>query len=175
MIFKKGQTLVELLVVMTVVVLIIVGLMTVSRQSIRTEDAARAQSEGTKLAEEGIEQMWGVKNDQKFVYLDALPTNSCLVPVYSSLDKKWSTTPCTANNGNNTINLSGSNVTFTRKIGVKNPTGNGIETVCVDSVVFWQDQSGTHQAVSQTLMGNGNPNNPNQSSVGCATISFTYP
>lgn len=177
--FKKGQTLIELLAVMVVVVLIVLGLLTLSRQNIQTQEMARASAEATKISEDGIEKMYAVYYDQGFDWLngsDGGPSKGnlrCYVPQYNAGLSTWSLAECSGTN--NLINPSGSNITFTRKIGVfSTRTGNN-DAVCVDVVVFWQDQKGVEKSISQTLFTRNDLKGGGTRSGGCSAASFIYP
>lgn len=174
MILRKGQTLVEVIVAIAIMAVIVVGLVSASRQSVRTEQSARAESDATKLAEEGIEQIKAVYNDQSF---DKIQTNTCYYPFYNSSSNKWDIDTCKG--GNNLITPPGSTITFTRKIYAFDTTGAVSDAVCVYSVVFWNDQKGPRNAYQQTIIAKnkvGQGGNSN-SSKGCDdwTGKITYP
>lgn len=60
---QKGQTLVEAIVVIGMVILLVTGLIAGTTASLKTSQAGRAKSEAVKFAEDGIERIRLIRDD----------------------------------------------------------------------------------------------------------------
>jgi hypothetical protein len=150
----KGQTLLEVIIAITVGIIVIGALTFATISSLRNADFAQKQSQATKLAQEGIEKVRGIRDRDEMI------DNGSQVP-FSSIYSTTCNPTCTfyfKMLGPNTFSLTQSSVTedlgdgFTRQIVVSDISGQPNEKKVI-SLVKWSDYSGEHESRLTTILG----------------------
>lgn len=124
---NHGQTLVEMIVALGILVLVVLALVRVTITATHNAQFARSQAQATKYAQEGIEEMRAYRNQnswQDFVDKCGLILEDPPDPLFSL------TTVCDC------------------------PTFNGRDTCSVTVTVSWTDSRGTHQSELTTRFTN---------------------
>lgn len=134
---QRGQTLLELLVVLFVVGLIITGVVSVVTVSVRNARFSRDQAQASRFAQEAMEWVRQERDSDWTVFSSHIRTTYCM----STLS--WNTaTPCSASN---II----PNTVFLRNVTLSTVDAN---TISVEVVVAWTDSAGTHQSRLSTYL-----------------------
>jgi len=122
-VFKEsGQSLVEVLVALSLVVIIILGLVRVTITSVRNASFAKDQRVATKYAQEGLENARHLKEEDTAVF--------------------W------AKSGTETDEIN----KFTREITYTPDPGQPDEKMKVEVLVWWEDSIGQHQSTLATYL-----------------------
>lgn len=160
---SKGQSLIELVVVIALITLVVGALTFGMIISLRNADLANSQIQATKLAQEGLEKVKAIKNQdiegvvnyrvdadrtlRKFSQLWDI-SFSCGDPpnCYFKLDSSG--------------RLNGVNIVtdtevvpggiFKRQISIEGPSDN---TFTITSIIKWSDFSGEHESRLKTFLG----------------------
>ena len=130
--FNTGQTLVEIIVVVGVVVLLVTGLVIGTTASLRIGESGKTRSQAVKLAQEGIELARTVR-DTRWATFASMNGTYCLADTNA-----W--TPMT---GSCPVNIG---TTFTRSVDFTFVDPR----VTAEVTVSWQDSSGTKQTSLKT-------------------------
>lgn len=141
----KGQSLIEVLISLGLVVILAVALITASLITQKTARSARNDTQASKLAQENIEEVRVIADRQGFSYLSGKAGSTCWSipkPDYSGAD--WANN-LALNGSCPSVNING--IDFTPKITLTNSGAN----VQVQVVVSWTD-SGGNQSVTDTTI-----------------------
>ncbi|TSC87428.1 MAG: Uncharacterized protein G01um10147_605 [Microgenomates group bacterium Gr01-1014_7] len=154
---QKGQTLLELIVVMSVAVMVVGALVFATISSLRNAQFAKNQAQATKLAQDGLEKVRSLRDrdtEGSVSYQSTTSKFSDLWPI-----------PFTCGAGGNcyfhfnsseTIfigeNSSQSIPPFQRQFLIEDENGSGMTQKRVTSVVKWTDFSGTHESRLTTIL-----------------------
>ena len=130
--FNTGQTLVEIIVVVGVVVLLVTGLVIGTTASLRIGESGKIRSQAVKLAQQAIELARTVR-DTKWATFASMTGTYCLGDTNT-----W--TPAT---GLCSVNIG---TTFTRSVNFAFVDPR----MTVEVTVSWQDSSGTKQTSLKT-------------------------
>jgi Tfp pilus assembly protein PilV len=131
---KKGQSLIEVLIALAVMLLVIVGLVGATTVSVRNADFSAKSAQAAKFAEQGLEKIRA--------YRDQSVWDDFLIACTD-----------TANFGLEDLSLT---TGFTRKIicTQQNPLDPQNTRVDVNVTVSWQDAKGDHQSNLNTYFTN---------------------
>lgn len=165
---EKGQSLVELVVAMTVVTIVVGALTFATISSLRNAHGAKNQSQGTRLAQEGLEKVRSgrdrgsiinfgssTKNWRDDTLWTAPITNFCgSAPCYFKLQN--STELIWVGNGS-TFNF----ITSAEKIDnqfyraiIVSDTANYAQEKEITAIVKWTDFAGEHESRLKTILRN---------------------
>ncbi len=175
---QSGQTLMELVVVITVAVIVVGALVFATIASLRNAQFAKNQSQATKLAQEGIEKVRvGRDRNQAIINLspvtfwngDGNPNSSlwsyqistgcgtggnCYFNVDSQGALTYKATSSSVPTTSESIPLA-----FQRAVILSDSSSSYANQKTVTVIVQWSDFSGTHQSRLTTILGNlGNIN-----------------
>lgn len=140
--FKRGQSLIEVVVSLGVAVILAVSLISTSLITQKTARAAKNNSQATKLAQESIEKIRVFRDRQSF---SALTSDSCLILNSGNVDPaSWSLAGCV----NGEI-ISTNNTNFERKIKIEDSSSN---TKLVTVTVTWSEPGGVQTVKQQTFL-----------------------
>lgn len=149
----RGQTLIEVIVVITMGILVIVALVFATISSLRNSQFAKNQAQTTKLAQEGLEKV-RILRDRDTVGSMASP--------YSKFSDLWPIAlacPSSCYFYFNSLNvlISGTSVDFENISAGNFKRQFKIENYAVDqkkitSVVKWNDFSGDHESILTTIL-----------------------
>lgn len=117
---QRGQTLVEAVVVVGVVVLLVTGLIAGTTASLRSAQSGRTRAQAVSYAQEGIEIVRGVR-DQSWNKFQSYSGSYCL----------GSTQTLTPNSGTCPVNLTTSEGSFTRSVSFNWQNPKMVVTVTV--------------------------------------------
>jgi prepilin-type N-terminal cleavage/methylation domain-containing protein len=161
---EKGQTLVELIVVVAVGAIIISALTFAAIYTIRNSQFAKNQFQATKLAQEGMEKVKSIRDRDQVGVISNFSCNSQPVTTFSGL---WSCNlsgPCA--DGICYFTFSGNNLSagtttsfedlgsgLTRQVSLKDGFSYDKEKE-VTVIVRWSDTSGTHDSKVTSILGN---------------------
>jgi type II secretory pathway pseudopilin PulG len=180
---QKGQSLLELIVVIAVAVIVIGALVFATFSSLRNSQFAKNQSQATKLAQEGIEQVRTFRDrDGSVIFTYAPDTKTskfsdlwshnlnteCSNQCYFNFDKNFDgqITSIKERGGGQLENLGNGltrEIQITDKSGSCPVTGVSPSPYCykvekhVMVKVFWTDFSGMHESKLTTILRNLNP------------------
>lgn len=157
---SKGQTLVEMIVVISVGVLVVGGLVFATISSLRNANFAKNQTQVTKLAQEGIERARSIRNQDGAVsFSHGSGLNAQTTSKFSDLygiQMSLTCNPC-----NFTINSTKTGLTyntppetlgnFTRKVTITDDTNFATEKN-VTVIVSWTDPTGPHESRLTTIL-----------------------
>lgn len=163
-VFEKGQTLLELVVVIAMGVIVVGALVFATIASLRNSQFSKNQTQATKLAQEGLEKVRGLRDrnqDNTVLYNDGTSTTSKFSDLW---DTQFGCTGGTINCYfvlNSSGNLIGGNATtfeslingFTRQIKLEDGSNYAVEKK-ITTLVNWTDFSGTHSSTLSTLLRN---------------------
>lgn len=157
---SKGQSLLELVIVMAVAITVIGALTVVTISSLRNANLSKSELQATKYAQEGIEKIRSIRDRNGTVNTNfGTPTNK-----FSQLwGIQLNTTLCTPQpcnflldslntlTQNNTAfeNLSGS---FERRIKITDESSSYQNQKTVTVLVNWIDFSGSHESHLTTIL-----------------------
>ena len=141
--FKLGQSLIEVVVSLGVIVVLAVSLISTSLITQKTARTAKNNNAATKLTQESIEKIRVFRDRQGF---DVLTGGSCLVLNSSDVDPaNWILV-----SGCSTGELvSLNNTNFERKIKIENSSSN---TKLVTVTVTWNEPGGVQTVKNQTFL-----------------------
>lgn len=159
---SKGQSLIELVIVVALTVLVVGALTAAAIVSLRNSTLARSQIQATKLAQGGLEKVKtirdqngnvsytdGTSNASKFSDLwqitfdcQTLPNCYFFLTRENLKDKLQS--------GNNTTVEPIPDSIFERQILIE---GSGVDSKQVTAVVKWKDYAGEHESRLTTILG----------------------
>ena len=152
----RGQTLIEVIVVITIGMLVIVALVFATIAGLRNSEFAKNQSQATKLAQEGLERMRTLRDRD---------TVGSMASPYSKFSDLWPIAlACPTNNcyfyfNSSNVLISGTSVnfedilsgSFKRQFLIEDYT-DGTQQKKVTSVVRWNDFSGDHESRLTTIL-----------------------
>lgn len=162
---QSGQSLVEVLVVLTLAIIIMVALVIVILTGLKNSQLAQSQTKATKYAQDAIEQittlrdrdstlkLTGVEPDPKFSYLYTLDfalVNTCIsAKCYFKLGSDL--TPSLQQISNfELIDHDLGDGGLVRQIYLEN--GSGADEKKLTVKVLWSDSSGVHESNLQTFL-----------------------
>jgi type II secretory pathway pseudopilin PulG len=164
---NKGQSLVEALIAVAVVIILITGIVAGTTSSLRASAYARARSEATKLVQQGMEI---ARNDRDqgwsdFADLDLDPvagtrTYYCVgsvSSVFGNANKNYTTDAealsyCESS-GSISIPAGSLNISYVRFLVFEiNPAGTSTDTMWVRTVVRWREGSNYRTSQAETYM-----------------------
>lgn len=157
MLTEKGQTLLELVVVVTVIVFVVAALTFATIASLRNANFAQNQAQATKLAQEGLETVRSLRDRDTSGAGIWFESTACTTSVPSTCPSTQSTCPAGGCyfffNASKTL-LNGTSVNtetvgnFKRQFFIEDvPEGKK-----VTAVVTWKDASGGHESRVTTLL-----------------------
>lgn len=129
---RRGLSLIELLIAVSVISIILVGISSVATRSVNVQTFSKEQAQATKLAEEQIERVRAFRDRNGFSVL----TCATQCSIQSNLSRSTST-----------LTVANFTVWFTVRQPGACPTPAGL-TQMKEVVVYaqWTDRRGTHQA-----------------------------
>ena len=163
---SKGQSLIELIIVIALTVLIVGALTFATIASLRNADLANSQIQATKLAQEGLEKVKIIRdrNTSGDVFYDDDTTNEN--HIHTIFSDFWAITfscegaerNCDFMFDSGVLRQAGSNSAehipdsiFYRQIQIAGEGNTNQKTIT--SIVKWSDFSGEHQSVLTTILG----------------------
>lgn len=158
---SKGQSLLELIIVMAVAIIVIGALTVVTISSLRNANLSKNQLQATKFAQEGIEKVRSIRDRDGTVTTNfGVPTDKFSELWGLQLYQVCTPQPCNflLDSLNNT--LTQNNTAFESladgferhvKIADDNQTYQNRKTVTV--LVNWVDFAGTHESHLRTILG----------------------
>lgn len=144
----KGQSLVEVVVALGVVVALAVALITTSLVTQRASRSAQNNTQATKLVQQNIEQIRVFRDRKGF---SSLTNGSCLT--LNTLDAdpaRWILSACSGPTADGEVVTLG-NVDFTRKLAISTPAVNKKQIVVM---VLWTDSGGLQSVSNTTFLSN---------------------
>ena len=162
MIYKKGQSLIEVVIALAVVVALAISLVTASLITQKTSRSATSNTEATKLVQENIEQIRVFRDRKGFSALTNSPASGCtgggLVLVTTNSDPlQWTlsnslSTPSVACPETKTLGQTN----FSRKLTISDPASASLigKQKKVVVTVSWMDSSGTQSVSNDTVLSN---------------------
>lgn len=166
---QKGQALLEILVALAIGVILVTAFVSLGAVSVRNSRFAKDQVDATKLAQEGVEAVITIRDQNannairvgaanyKWSDLYSLSmncaqpfdTNCAATDFFLDLCPNLGPTPttqrCLRNNPASwQVTLSGGTTTFLRKIRITDSGTNNIKNMTV--YVWWIDANGTHKS-----------------------------
>jgi type II secretory pathway pseudopilin PulG len=148
---SSGQSLVEVVVALGVVVALAVSLVTTTLVTQRSSRTARNNTQATKLVQEKIEQMRVFRDRKGFDSLVNSPANSCWVLVSTDPDPvNWTLSNTSPNTCPQPVVLS--QTTFARSIVVTD--GSNANQKVVTVTVTWNDPGGLQTVTNTTVLSN---------------------
>ncbi len=159
---KRGQTLIEVIVVITIGILVIGALVFATIAGLRNSQFAKNQVQATKLAQEGLERMRTLRDR------DNVGSISSSLPGVDQFSDLWSVSlGCQVAinncyfyfNPSGSILINGTSVNFEdiqpgnfrRQIQIED-YGDGTQQKKVTSIVQWNDFSGDHESRLTTIL-----------------------
>lgn len=142
--FKPGQSLMEVVVAMGLVVIAAVALVSTTIFTQKSARSASAQTQATKLTEESIEQIRVIRDRKEY---GALGVGSCKVIALSSDPNNWLLKDCVPPGVPETIVLG--NISFTRRIDISEIVLDAKKKATV--IVSWQESGGTRKVENITF------------------------
>lgn len=160
----KGQTLLELVVVIAVIVVVVAALVFATIASLRNANFAKNQAQGTKLAQEGLEKVRSIRDRDLDGAIDYIRgTDGSHASKFSDL---WDVDlvcpsncyfyfnqPNVLKGGADSEKIPPDNPLFKRQIIIENYT-DGKKQKKVTAVVSWTDFSGSHESRLTTVLSN---------------------
>lgn len=158
---NKGQSLLELVIVMGVAVVVVGALTVVTISSLRNANLSKSELQATKFAQEGIEKVRSIRDRDGGVItnFNGVPTNKFSQLWGIQINSVCTPLPCNflLNSLNNTLTQTNTNSEslaggFERRIKItdNNTTYSNIKTVTV--LVNWIDFAGTHESHLTTYL-----------------------
>lgn len=153
--YKTGQSLMEVVVAMALVIAAAIALVATSIFTQKTSRSANAQTQATKLVEENIEQIRVLRDRKGYGAIDFNLSCMVLLPIPSGSNiDSWRLSPCSSSTTPPTTNgeviaPSSNNLTsFIRRVSVLN---SGPDKKEVKVSVFWEESGGTKSVSSVTF------------------------
>lgn len=166
---EKGQTLLELVVVIAVIVIVVGALVFATVASLRNASFAKNQTQATKLAQEGLEKIRSLRDrdtDGSINYNDGVQSAYKFSGLWA-IDLSCSVGNCYFYfNSSNTILIGNATPVnyeiippdnFRRQFFIEDYT-DGTKQKKITAVVSWTDFSGPHESRLTTIL--SNPNSP---------------
>lgn len=165
MLNEKGQSLIELIVSITIAILVLSSLAFAIITSLRNASLANSQAQATKLAQEGLEKVRSIRDrDGATDYIKADGTHTGKFSELWSISFTCSGENCVPANGGfilDNSSLKGVSITtfeiidpkFKRQIQIKDYSANSKQ---VTAVVKWDDATGAHESKLTTILRNIN-------------------
>lgn len=136
---EKGQTLLELVVVLLVVGIIITGIIAIVSASVRNARFSKDQAQASRFAQEALEWVRQRRDSDWTTFASKNSATYCMISL------SWDhATPCTS-----TDYIVGTN--FLRNVTLSSVNANTIST---DVTVSWNDSNGVHQSRLSTHLSN---------------------
>lgn len=155
---ERGQTLIELVVVISVIALVVGSLVFATIASLRNAQFSKNQAQATKLAQEGLEKVRSSRDrDGSVYYIRSIP------PPATHFNELWTISfNCTSSNNcqfffDSTGVLVGGNAfedispNFKRQIIIEDEGVNS-DSKKVTVVVQWNDSAGSHESRLTTIL-----------------------
>lgn len=151
---QKGQSLIEVLVVLAITSIMLVALIMIILASLKNAQFAQNQTQATKLAQNTIDQIRILRDNNKNGTLDT----ACFVELWNTSTHYCTTADCyyrlttlgdyLENKGTTSFkdSLGGG---FSRQIKISQPIGTNIKLTVE---VFWTDSSGEHSSNLETVL-----------------------
>ena len=158
---NRGQTLIEVIVIITIGILVIVALVFATIAGLRNSEFAKRQIQAIKLAQEGIERMRTLRDRDtvgSIIYPPAADQFSDLWSVSLGCQVEINNCYFFFNPSGSILN-NGTSVNFEdiqpgnfrRQIQIEN-YGDGTQQKKVTSIVQWNDFSGPHESRLTTIL-----------------------
>lgn len=157
---QQGQTIIEVLIALSVVMIISVGFTNITLTALRNAQYARSQEQATKIAQEALEIIRAIRDQNGTVEsglwedLWTVSTAQCFNLTGTFPDYALDERNC-ADSFDESITPTNSPTVYRRKTTISRGTdesGNPDEsTKQVIVTVYWQDSRGTHSAEVNTL------------------------
>ncbi|MCR4324113.1 MAG: hypothetical protein NUV69_00290 [Candidatus Curtissbacteria bacterium] len=145
---KEGQSLIEVVVALGVVIVLITSLVSTSLLTQRGARGAKANTQATKLAEQSLEKMRVFRDRRGFSALVNNSSANCYILDSTNPDPSaWALSTANCPPGENVVL---DNITFTRRIQVSSSGQNKLIVVTVS----WQDSAGTQTVTNSTILSN---------------------
>lgn len=145
---RSGQSLVEVVVALGIVVALAVALVTTSLVTQRSSKTAQNNTQATKLVGQNIEQMRVFRDRKGFSFL---VDGTCFTLNTTNADPAlWTLPVCAGVEANGEI-VTLSNIDFVRKIAITTPTVNKKQIVVT---VEWTDSGGLQKVTNTTFLSN---------------------
>ncbi len=154
---NKGQTLIEMIVVISVGVLVVGGLVFATINSLRNANFAKNQAQVTKLAQEGIERVRSIRDQNGVaVFNHGGGQTSTFSQLYSVLMVS-TCNPCkfNLNSAQNSLNSTSNPEivgNFTRQVQITDDATNWASEKKITVVVSWTDPTGSHESKLTTIL-----------------------
>ena len=156
---ERGQSLIELVVVVAVIVIIVGALVFATIASLRNSDLAKNQAQATKLAQEGLEKVRSLR-DRNGTVLYHWNNTMNVNDVTSNFNDLWQYNLSAVNfffksNGDLTDGVTTESILpyFKRQIMIADE-GDGKTQKRITAVVSWSDYAGTHESRLTTILRN---------------------
>ena len=154
---RHGQSLIEVVIAMAVIVGLAVALVTMTLVVQKTSRSAKNNTQATKLVQQNIEQIRIYRD--RFGY-SLIPTGpQCYkLSTPSSDPSTWSFPPAfSCDDKTNAQQIALNNIDFFRQIMITEVTDpvTGAKTKQVKVTVFWTDSGGTQSVSNQTILSSG--------------------
>jgi len=140
-IFIPGQTMIEVVIAVGIVVVLSVALITTSLVTQKTARSARNTTQATKLAQEYIEQIRVFRDRRGF---ESVPTGDCYKIISPSDIELWEVKDC-LNFGIDEVTLD--TTKFTRSLDIESIVAN--KKLKITVTVMWEESGGT-QVIEHT-------------------------
>ncbi len=165
---QSGQSLIEVLVALTVVVIMIVALIAFILSGLKNAQFAQNQSKATKLAQETMDQIKNIRDrngdvfygfSQKFSVLWGVNMST----VYFNLEQPANSPPSLAqitDLSRKDVNLTGGNEGFKRQI-IFEDSADSLNILYyakakkITVIIKWTDSTGEHESNIQTILSPG--------------------
>lgn len=169
---QKGQSLVEVLVALSIAALVVIALVILVLSGLKNAQFAQSQTKATKLAQEGIEKVKVVRDRNGVINVTSSTNWGCSA---CNFDKVWSyqlsnATPCATRPSGITTNCyfkidsDGQSLReaanevladgFTRQIIFTDSATSYTSEKTIKVQVAWQDSAGSHQSNLETILTN---------------------
>ncbi len=153
---ERGQSLIELVVVVAVIVIIVGALVFATIASLRNSDLAKNQAQATKLAQEGLEKVRSLRDRNGSVQYQTGTGSNDHTNYFNDL---WAISPSTPFYFNGDTLNGGAAVEsiapyFKRQILIVDEGSSGTTQKRITAVVSWSDYAGTHESRLTTILRN---------------------
>ncbi|MEX2028332.1 MAG: type II secretion system protein [Candidatus Curtissbacteria bacterium] len=148
----RGQSLIEVVVALAVVIMLAVSLVATTLLVQKASKNAQNTTQATKLVQQNIEQV-RIFRDRGVTGFDALPDSGChKLNTVNADPAAWtvsSLASCEGNPPSGSESVVFENVTFNRWLSFTSPSSRR-KTVTV--TVSWNDSGGNHEVTNQTVL-----------------------
>lgn len=147
--FDDGQSLIEVVVSIAIAAILGIALVTTTLITQRTSESAKNNTEATKLAQEGIEQIRVFRDRNGYSELEAIVNPNCFYIVTNVINGEtlWGDESVRCPDGDD-IRLD--NTVFFRKMSMRDGIQSNTKIVTVD--INWEDSKGKQNVKSETIL-----------------------